>query len=573
MTRFSLPSQLRTPQHQQQQQAPNSRSPSNPNSTTPNLNNNHDPRVNDGPRVNPARRRNGKPPSCEPCRRGKLRCDHVLPTCARCVRRGTAAKCVYHPAPLTRVRGVRGVEAAGTRRGAAAPATPSPSPPQLLSQSQPQPQPQPQPLAATGFLGSTSYAAVLAEHEEDGHQEGEEGREDEEDEEDGQAISTPASNNSNNDSFFHSGEAAATRPPAPPAPPAPNDRIAQGAEVLALLQDLPVFERFIDRWYSVSGGGIITSAPLLKQWTEALWAAHGDVLLQQQQTGSEAGAASARLGELSARVWWNSRGRLTGRSARSVREWAASTSGWKLRWEVVGVTMAVVGLSCSVLPDWDPLLGGVAYRYGGRRGLIKKLSWAADSCLAFCESLCLLNDVGVWLMFEAHALFVYLHGEASYTSYQRSGHVFNALIALGWHQPNQHNNQGEKQKQTYQQPAFFLAEQRTRLFAAAYAHDKWQAAYLGRPPRLSHRYCAVGLPLDVSDHALLADEPGVLARELEALDEGGWGRERGSGAEGGGGGRRAWARAWVAYCRVREDILEFSIGTFDSEGDVVGRAR
>ena len=50
-------------------------------------------------------RRNGKKQACEPCRKGKLGCDHGAPFCGRCVRRKTTSKCIYHPAPMTRGRG------------------------------------------------------------------------------------------------------------------------------------------------------------------------------------------------------------------------------------------------------------------------------------------------------------------------------------------------------------------------------------------------------------------------------------------------------------------------------------
>jgi hypothetical protein len=47
-------------------------------------------------------RRNGKQASCEPCRKGKIRCDHHRLTCDRCRRRKIELQCWYHPAPLTR---------------------------------------------------------------------------------------------------------------------------------------------------------------------------------------------------------------------------------------------------------------------------------------------------------------------------------------------------------------------------------------------------------------------------------------------------------------------------------------
>jgi hypothetical protein len=46
-------------------------------------------------------RRNGKRPSCEPCRISKLSCDHVTPICGRCQRRQIPQKCIWHPAPMT----------------------------------------------------------------------------------------------------------------------------------------------------------------------------------------------------------------------------------------------------------------------------------------------------------------------------------------------------------------------------------------------------------------------------------------------------------------------------------------
>ncbi|TEY34594.1 hypothetical protein BOTCAL_0624g00040 [Botryotinia calthae] len=52
----------------------------------------------------PNLRRNGKRPSCEPCRIGKLACGHEQPHCGRCVKRGFEGRCWYHPAPMSRGR-------------------------------------------------------------------------------------------------------------------------------------------------------------------------------------------------------------------------------------------------------------------------------------------------------------------------------------------------------------------------------------------------------------------------------------------------------------------------------------
>ncbi|OTB17073.1 hypothetical protein K445DRAFT_21265 [Daldinia sp. EC12] len=53
------------------------------------------------------RRRNGSQASCERCRKAKIRCDHQQPVCTPCQRRGLESQCWYHPAPLTKRRGLR----------------------------------------------------------------------------------------------------------------------------------------------------------------------------------------------------------------------------------------------------------------------------------------------------------------------------------------------------------------------------------------------------------------------------------------------------------------------------------
>lgn len=55
----------------------------------------------------PSRRRNRSLASCEPCRKGKLRCDHQQPICASCRRRGRESRCWYHPAPLTKQHNIQ----------------------------------------------------------------------------------------------------------------------------------------------------------------------------------------------------------------------------------------------------------------------------------------------------------------------------------------------------------------------------------------------------------------------------------------------------------------------------------
>ncbi|KAJ5345364.1 hypothetical protein N7452_003368 [Penicillium brevicompactum] len=63
----------------------------------------------------PDRRRNRSLASCEPCRKGKIRCDHQKPICGSCRRRQAQSECWYHPAPLTK-QTPRVIRASGVSR-------------------------------------------------------------------------------------------------------------------------------------------------------------------------------------------------------------------------------------------------------------------------------------------------------------------------------------------------------------------------------------------------------------------------------------------------------------------------
>lgn len=82
------------------------------------------------------------------------------------------------------------------------------------------------------------------------------------------------------------------------------------------------------------------------------------------------------------------------------------------------------------------------------------------------------------------------------------------------------------------------------------------ATFVGRPPRISRRYCSIQVPLDieVSDLALNEDD---LQAKVSQLDANGWFHD-------GTMRRSAYMRTFLITSRIREDILEISLGP-DSE--------
>lgn len=137
-------------------------------------------------------------------------------------------------------------------------------------------------------------------------------------------------------------------------------------------------------------------------------------------------------------------------------------------------------------------------------------------------------------------------------SWQRTGEVIDAIVAMGLHQGNPMDAE----------TPFFLSELRKKIFISAYGRDKQVATFLGRPPRLSHRYCKMELPLDLSDEDLFLEGP-ELSAKLATLTPDGWNTT-------GCLQRTTWQRVWFQHCRIREDILEIALGS--GEDDITAQA-
>ncbi|KAF2165409.1 hypothetical protein M409DRAFT_24259 [Zasmidium cellare ATCC 36951] len=519
--------------------------------------------------VTPAFRRNGKLFSCEPCRRGKLRCDHNSPVCGRCARRNKPDQCIYHPAPLTKPRtapnnGPGPERTAPHRPSHVAPYQPLPlerhqsglaSPPCSTGTQQGQVQdyaafrpvnntslgqasviqsPAPAhpsmaqtPLdertrasstasyttpdsamsfrdSRTGFLGATSYSAVYTENP--------------------TILEAPDIEN------------------APDLPAISSDRIQQGAEVLSMLRDIPVYRKFTQRWFDLCDG-IVVIQPVFRIWIDELWDEFGQILSEGK---------ADQLRSLSDLVWRNTRRPMKVHGNMTAREWAKAASGRNLRWEVVGLVLSLVGLVAVNLSNWDTIFDSIRERFVDRATFAERMRKASEFCLCFCYESEVLNDIYLCFMFEDLVLVESLKGEAHYAAWQRCGEVCDAIVALGLHQGNRPSAD----------TPFFLAELRKKIFVSAYGHDKVVATFLGRPPRLSHRYCKMEYPLDLSDDQIFS-EGAELEAALATLDANGWNT-------GGYLNRTTWLRVWFQHCRIREDILEIALGS--SEEDITEQA-
>ncbi|KAI0398101.1 hypothetical protein F5Y17DRAFT_464304 [Xylariaceae sp. FL0594] len=493
-------------------------------------------------------RRNGKLQSCEPCRKSKLRCDHVVPTCNRCVRRKCADKCVYHPNPLTKSRQTAEEEpltpsttttiATGETPPVPVPSveSPDPSPPaqtstvvprsarrkQASSQAQAQAQQVPPQLSRAasepplpshqcnggpprvnpGFFGATNFMSIFTENL------GKLG-----------VVSTGLEG------------------PDLPRLTISSDQVDRGAHILSFLKDSTLVHDFINRFFDIGeGAASICIEPIMKQWLLKLWANHTDTLKKRNPE---------RLRRLSELLWRNTLSPISVQPDMDYKTWALQATGMNIRWEVIGLIAALIGQCANTLSRSDLLL---AQHNVSKPVLARKMNEISSTCLNFARDCEALDDLFIWLVIENLDLTTSLKGDGSYAAYRESGEYVNAVVAMGLH------NDVRQEKQRI---PFFLEQTRRRAVAGAYCSDISISSYLGRPPRLPARYCNLVPPLDIPDVQLVADDD-QISRIIASLDENGFGSA-------GKVSRATWLRTWLSFAIKREEILDLALGRYSRE--------
>lgn len=244
-----------------------------------------------------SRRRNGKPASCEPCRKDKVRCDHAHPVCSRCLWRGSTSRCFY-PAPLTRAtrRGWGSIEKehASTEcqseiRGSS----------EALSSSGSRSDH----LLLAGYLGPTSFVSVLGEG-------------------DGANELVPAADEST----------AASSVPA--------WWVKRATEVVGHLVEFPTLKQLILEFYGVSQAAVI-AAPFVVNALSQMQDTYHAYQLDQGETEIPAWlqpSLTIRGGHLVSCLWWTER---TSTGSTQVLACVWRHLGFFMLWRVERVTWAV----------------------------------------------------------------------------------------------------------------------------------------------------------------------------------------------------------------------------------------
>ncbi|KAH6643666.1 hypothetical protein C7974DRAFT_407390 [Boeremia exigua] len=513
-------------------------------------------------------RRNGKLQACEPCRKGKLRCDHMMPHCGRCVKKGKSDRCVYHPAPLTKSalksparldRMAASVEAEGSL-GQLSPGVKQVSPPvaylTYLEHTD-------RPASFPSFAGSgQSEGGITATtldslpkarlekqtNESAIHQTLQESDRPPVD----QLIRLEAQRFENGGSFIsHSAVLAENEPNIGLSPPEsyfselPQAHIDRGVAVLLMLRDMSSVQKYIDKWFSFAGG-VVVIEPMVKIYLDGLWSTWHKILESSKAEDLQA---------MSAQVWENTSRPLSRLLKRDTtpRDFCASVTGANLRWEVIGIIASLVSLVAQSLKDGDPVFCSHDAPPVDRSALAISMYNASETCVQFCDELGLLNDAYLWLLYENNIAYCSLRSRGSYDNWRKASAFSAALQCANLHQEIRVDDN----------TPFFIAELRKRLFICAYNNDKTSAAFAGRPPKLTRLYCRLQIPLDLTD-AQTMSEGTELQAAIADLDEEGWNQE-------GVVQRSTFARISATNALITEEILEISLGQL-TQDDVVRRA-
>ena len=306
------------------------------------------------------RRRNGKPQSCEPCRLSKAACDHTLPICSRCVRRGIGDRCTYHPAPMTKVQGPAKVirRSEQIRKGPQSATGAASNILCLLAQqhspsggSEGSSNSQTQ-RAEVQYLGSTNYSAVFQE---------------------------------NKDSM---GPEAWVEPQNDPDREDSN-RMKEALHALRTIPDQSICEMLLDVSFEIYNSPL--HEPATRFCLQSLWDTYGDVLRDRD--------SEPQLRKMALDLLRNTDAPTV--TPRDSAEWLESHTGKNICFEMIGTLLALLALAIPALPDRHSLfrtLGICARDY------VYKLGIAAESCQSICNDLAVVNEFTLYLNYHTQIL-------------------------------------------------------------------------------------------------------------------------------------------------------------------------
>lgn len=304
-------------------------------------------------------------------------------------------------------------------------------------------------------------------------------------------------------------------------------------DIMHRLLDTDRLSRLTDRWFSVRSGYLIYQ-PVYHIW------------LEEVRKIFDRASEAKHLQNVCDMVDRNTKSPFPSAGPPTAYDWAHQSTGTHLRWETVGLVCCAAGLMAGSFSQWDAVFVNKDGIIENRWDLAETMLRLVNECIGFCRDAGCCNDLLAFLLFESTLLLERVQGCSSPAAWLRMGETCDMAIMLGFH----------RLKQVDSATPFYLCELRIRLVQQIYSHDKFLATYLGRPPRLSYRHCAIQLAHDASDDQICLGLV-VSGVKLSQLKE--------SVIDTICHSRSFWRRLWVPHAIIREDILEIALSVNDDD--------
>lgn len=223
------------------------------------------------------------------------------------------------------------------------------------------------PSALPGYLGSTSYTAILAEHRNEIPYEPEE------------------------------------RVDSCPILSVEPDRIQSGVDALLFLYNLKIRQKLIDRFYYRTWNVVVPRVMI-----EAIMKSINEIFDNMNPNDLR-----PQLQDLATKVFKNTSLSMTAHTSMTIEEYCASFTGPNLRWEVLGIIFSLCGQQLVVTPDDDPEFAQETDDPGAKDRLLEQVTVASTICLGFCDQASSANEILAFLQYNDVMLRTQQYGDSS----------------------------------------------------------------------------------------------------------------------------------------------------------------
>lgn len=191
------------------------------------------------------------------------------------------------------------------------------------------------------------------------------------------------------------------------------EAVEDGVEILHLLADIRHYRRFIEHQFQ-HPQGVVIIASLIRTCIDSIAEAFDPIF-------AHPGGCDDALISVSKNMFEATKAPPAVDAGMSPQDFCSLFTGQSLRWEILGLIFALVGISASAISDRDSLLTKDNGQTIIRRELVEHMLHVTENCLSFCVQTSAMNDFVIWLMYESYIFLTMHDGDASESAQYNCG--------------------------------------------------------------------------------------------------------------------------------------------------------